>query len=602
MKCLSFSMKRVILLIVFLILLQGVSALSFNELKSSYSAGDKLVVSGSSVDGFLTLEIDCAENIFNIGGVDVNSGVFSKEIYLTKEMVGDCVVVGDINGEEVKSNGFSISSGLSGELTISKTSVYLGEEFLISGLVKRLNGEGVNGVAKISLEGNGVVAFEESVDVRNGNLKYTTKLKDVVGGNYNVDVVISDKYGNEQVYDNQFSLEVKDKIAINAGLNKESYKAGDKIIVSGFVDKENVDIITEIDGKQFVISGKDFEVDYQLPKDTKGGAHVISVNAKDDYGNSGNLVLNYNVEYMPVNLELNVGESYNPGDEVSIMVSLFDQSGELVSGSYIITITQGWTKVLEEERALNEEFKLKLPQYASPGARKIKVKALNFDNEREFVVNTIKKLDISLEGDVLTITNIGNVPFSENLFIEGDGIMKKKMLYLDLGKSTTLDLSFLFGEGDYNINIPFTEQKFDGVKVDNQGVIESVGGGITSITGGVVFNTKEFFGDYSYYVFAILALVVVGIIVFSIKNRIRRVEVAKAREVVAGQRKLREVQQLKGINPGPRHVYGKATSEDVKDFKNRMVNQFRQIEKEEKLYGPRKNPDGSSGGLFSMFK
>ena len=375
--------------------------------------------------------------------------------------------------------------------------------------------------------------------------------------------------------------------------------------------KHNADVIAETDGKQFVSRESDFKIKYILPKNIKSGPHDIIVKAKDDFGNYGELNLKYNIETIPSRLDLIAGEAYNPGDEINMLVNLYDQADDLISGTYNIYIYEGFKKILEEEHSLNEETKLNLPEFAKLGIRKIKISSFGLNKEAQFIINEIKRLEINLNGDILTARNTGNIDFDEELIIKGNELIRTKNLYLGLNEAEEIDLSSLFYEGVYSIEVPFTGQRFDSVSVDEEGVFGTLGNGMTSITGFTVYNVKKTYNKYGYYIIVGLILLIAGLFGMNLMTRIKSINNARKKEYMHGQKRLKELLSMSRTN---KYDFRRASSEDVEYFKNNAVRIYNETEKQERpnrIYNrPRdysrtesnSRNEPPSNGLFSMFK
>jgi len=314
-------------------------------------------------------------------------------------------------------------------------------------------------------------------------------------------------------------------------------------------------------------------------------------------------------------LVIDMKNSYDPGEEINLLVSLYDQAGELIEGSYDLEIFDGWNKVLDEKHSLNNRVKLTLPKHAEPGTRKVKVNSFGLGDSFEFKVNEVKKLEVELQGDNLIVKNIGNSFFDDELEIVGNSITRYKKLNLDIGDSRKFDLGTLFEDGTYNIKIPFTDEEFNGVKVVNEGgVFSSFGEGIVSVTGGATANVKRTID--SFWFLFILGLIALFFVLIMVNGKTRRkvMNSIKYKEYREGKKRREELMN-RPKKKYKKYDFGKPTPEDVEDYKGRITKMFeerdKRKERREYMYGtnrePRKyNKDSSensgNSGLFNMFK
>lgn len=542
-------MKRVSILIIFLLSLSIVSAASFDDFEESYNVGDILTISGSGEGTSVDLTLYCDEDNIDSWDADIEEGLFNQEVELTDHMVGTdmtgtCYIAANIDGDISNSDAFEVVDG-------------------------------------------GSAAVEETLTETT-----TTEIVAPI---------------------------VENTIVITSNLNKNIYIPGDKLVVSGSADNKNADIIVEIDGKQLVSRESNFKIEYILPKDMKSGEHSLLVKAKDDYGNYGEMTLTYNVQSVPTSLELNVGSKYDPGTVVQLVANAYDQAGDLMSGQYTTYVYDGRTEILNEQHNLGEEVGLQLGEFAKPGLRKIKVVAFGLTKEQEFSVNEIKNLDISLNGDELVIRNSGNVNFEEKLIIKGNELVRYKNLNLGLGEVKEVDLSSLFYEGVYNVEIPLTGQIFNSVSVDKEGIFGTLGNRFSGITGFAVYNAKKVYSGYGDFIIGGLILFVIVLFLLNLDFKRRSISGARNKEYLRGQKRLKELQSMP--KRSERYDYRKATSEDVEYFKNNVVNSYNETEKQDhrnKVYNkpgdysrirsgssansPRNEPPSNGGGLFNMFK
>ncbi len=281
-------------------------------------------------------------------------------------------------------------------------------------------------------------------------------------------------------------------------------------IVRGAGDKTvNADIVFTFDDEAYTIStfnGK-FIAMLDVPSDAKTGKHPIKIVAEDSQQNKGSATGEVEVIAVPSRLEIAVQpEAQNPGSEITYTATITDQAGDLLNENVAIAIMQpDGVYMYKGEANSGEQAVYTLGQYAAPGEHAVSASYRNLGAEAKFTINTIKDIRMEQQGESVSVENIGNVLYEEEVSIiaEGDGksyYIKKKM-ELEPGEVGMIELSKEVPYGHYNVLIPqLTAQLLaenetaeentllaEGVEIhDGRSAFKKAGSGLKGITGNIV--------------------------------------------------------------------------------------------------------------------
>jgi len=309
------------------------------------------------------------------------------------------------------------------------------------------------------------------ITIKNGVVNYDYIVDDGTAGKYTINLIIRDSYGNEETFNNIGSFTVLDQLFVFVETNEDSYFPGAIMNVFGQVKTELQDFIgaatieVTMDGvtQSTSISDSQYTLDITIPEDIISGQHVVKVTVKDSNGNTGSGTVYIEVLPQPTKITValeDVGGEIEPEDEIKIISYLYDQADEKIEENIILEVYDA-----EEERisqksvATGEEAIFQVPQYAKPGTWTIK--AYYADENGEIIVSdedtieiaTVQELDYYIEDEVLYITNIGNVKYTEDVEIEVDGVDRDFLLTKtrNLGVGETIEIKPIKGQSSYLI-------------------------------------------------------------------------------------------------------------------------------------------------------
>lgn len=612
---------------------------------SRYNLGDGVLFSGmvardsgETFDLNIILKCNNAEEQVGVEVLDlrdIKPKEFSRFVTLPSSLLGKCVVKLNLfnkNGALVETKifeGFELTNELFGNFEISKSNFQLGDSLSINGLISKVNGDVVDGTAVIYFKRGNVNMFLDTEEVVDGSLDYSKELTRLPAGEYKINIVVSDNFGNNHRFNDFFTIAITNNLDISVNLDKTGYDPGDQMVLSGHIVSgltlsnlllkftfETGDV-----DKKLSSSSDLFSINYLIPDKVKTGKHTVNITASDDKGNYGFKVVEYNVNARPTLLKLKLDDSsYLPGSVVSFSTSLLDQAGdEIGQGISVYLLDLDGKSVSNKIVSSGASSNILLPGDAKPGLWKLRTEGLGLSDEASFNVKEHQSLDVNLDGSSLVVSNKGNVPFKGPFDVEAGDLKSFTNLKLKLGETKNIDLKKLFPPGSYEVRVPSLEKAFDNVVIPKKKSFFNFGG----ITGDAIKNV----GDSPLRVgtlFISLALIC-GVLLFLFLGKKRggnvfrdkaynkkdgsfgkSASLSSDKDYLLGRKKLEEL-KAKGIRKDRPVEYGKATQEDVDYWKKKVQQTFEEQErnktKNEFLRFQEKSMEENKPkkGLFNMF-
>ena len=174
-------------------------------------------------------------------------------------------------------------------------------------------------------------------------------------------------------------------------------------------------------------------------------------------------------------LGIQVKDNYTPGENLNFKIILYDNNNNEISGRVNFEIRDPYNNITQGTVNSGEIINYNLPNDAWRGLWEIIANYNDIEQKEYFGVLELEKADIKLEGQLLIIKNIGNVPYKKLITISiGDNKETWKgnaLVPLDVGESKKIKLT---GNGSYDIRVN------DGTQEDDL-VFESV-----ALTGNVI--------------------------------------------------------------------------------------------------------------------
>ena len=482
-------MKRGLILVLFLLAIPLVSAeISIDgPTEKIYNLGDSISVSGyilrpETTLALFTLSLNCNNKLQVLArttNLESNLKYKFLEALAIPPITGDnctleaALYINGNNVESKESKTFSITRDLSGVFNIEKNIIQLGDTIAIDGTITRLNGKTINGLATIFLKQNGVNYFVDTTPVINSQLDYSYITVSNPAGTYNIDIQVSDAYGNQFLFENILNLEIIDKIELTAEVDRANVNPSEKIKVSGKAETslkraiEVGNVKLELDKEVFETRlGKNqaYEYEIELKGDIKAGEHTINVNVEDSLGNHGEAQTTFIVKQVPTDLKNTLNEvNFLPEEQLTVSSQLYDQTNDIINTTVTIEIKDSEGKeVFKKIVQTGGEISYSFPQFAIPGQWTVKTSSSGLKLEETLSVSEVVKAEVILENGVITITNMGNVDYKKPINIKLDGqedSVITKSPSLKPGKSTKIELADEVKAGSYDIEISYDDKK-----------------------------------------------------------------------------------------------------------------------------------------------
>lgn len=184
-------------------------------------------------------------------------------------------------------------------------------------------------------------------------------------------------------------------------------------------------------------------------------------------------------------LDIEVKDSYLPGDDVSFKIILYDDNNQIINQEISYKVQNYYSDIFKEGIAQSGELiSFRLPQDTEQKPWKITAMYQDKEISRLFNVGELKKADIKLEGDTIIITNLGNVPYEKNILIYIGENYQTASVYLEVGQTKKIRLTA--PEGNYDIKVIEGDSsqaiEFKGVSLSGNVV------GVQSVVGEGAFN------------------------------------------------------------------------------------------------------------------
>lgn len=168
-------------------------------------------------------------------------------------------------------------------------------------------------------------------------------------------------------------------------------------------------------------------------------------------------------------LDIEVKDSYVPGDEVRFRVVLYDDKNNKIQGQIDYTLQDYYTESMIGGVAdSGQEIVYKLPTDAYQGPWKITAEYDGIKREVLFNVGELQKAEIILEGDTIIIKNIGNAFYDKRILIYIGDIDQTAQVYLEIGQEKRIRLTA--PDGKYDVRV---------IEGNEENVLEFKGVGLT---------------------------------------------------------------------------------------------------------------------------
>lgn len=287
-----------------------------------------------------------------------------------------------------------------------------------------------------------------------GDLKGICKIKATIPKDYS--------------FTNEFTI--SESVKVEAIVNKNNFNPEEEVIITGNATKESgsefngfIEIVFSKDSKiklkqTDIATQNKFSSKIKLPKTMEAGDYSTTITAyeKSSEGiitNRGFVTREIAVPQIPTNLEIFFEQrEINPGETLKIKAILHDQTGEKINAFAVISIKDEGNKVLEQvDKQTDSLLEYKIREGTLPGDWKIVAISNQITKEETFRIKEQEKISIDIINETVILTNIGNIPYNEVVFVKIGDEPFSINASLRLGESKKYLLTA--PNGEYNVKI-----------------------------------------------------------------------------------------------------------------------------------------------------
>lgn len=231
-------------------------------------------------------------------------------------------------------------------------------------------------------------------------------------------------------------------------------------------------------------------------------------------------------------LGIDIKESFSSGETIAFTINIFDSQNNIIPGEINVRIEDA-EKTNSIEKTVNSGEMTSIV-LENPRAGYWSISAVYRDATLKefFSIEASEKIEFNIQGDVLTVRNIGNSRYTKNIdIIIGDSLGTKKV-DLDVGEEMSFRL--IAPNGNYLVKITDGETTYSRADVALTGNVigildKNVAESKTSVTGGLRPESEsigeETFSDSirnKSFVYVFILVVVGAAILLAIERRYRK--------------------------------------------------------------------------------
>jgi len=608
-----------LLVLIVLFMIQTVSAgIVLNNFETVYNKGELLpveisILSDTAInDGLLDVKLVCEGKEFMLPDSPYKIRIDPKitkivninNFRIPAAAFGDCHIKVMLSNWDPKSSAiFEVSNELKayGDFQINPVQLQLGKTLTLYGYLTSIKSgaEQIKGLATIYFKTEDKTYYAKDVVVDDNKIKFSYTAIGNKPGDYSIDVLVEDSYGNSKIFTDVANFKILDKVYIFVEPVQTKVLPGSTLHLSGelstalgeVVKKGDVKIILLDESHNTIINDGKFFYDLKLPTNIGSGEQTITFSFEEETGNKGSIIRKIQVEPVPKEIKLNTFQTIlKPQEVLETAIYIYDQGNDEIQDTLKVELvdTNGKSMYLGNVES-EEKLSITIPQHGVPGIWKLKASYQGLEAEKTVNIDKVKNVDVKLVDNILYITNTGNVDYNEPVSVslnDGEFILKKEVS-LKPGGVLTVDLADEAPYGEYNLRVTgaaVSDNNFDNIFIRGKG-------------------KKSLNIIYS----ALLILVIAALAYLTIfkKRHFRSAEVVHYKNVAHGQRKLKELKELKEAEDSKKPRFF-TRERGIEDFKQRMLKDINETEDKYKGYRSSDEDDGHKDddqpkGLFNMF-
>ncbi len=157
-------------------------------------------------------------------------------------------------------------------------------------------------------------------------------------------------------------------------------------------------------------------------------------------------------------------DNYTPGENLNFKIILYDNDNNEINGRVNFEIRDHYKNIVQEGAVNSGEIiNFNLPNDAWRGYWQITARYNDIEEREYFNVSELEKADIKLEGQLLIITNIGNVPYKKSINIYIGDHKETALVPLGIGESKKIKLTAPNDTYEIKINDGTEEKVFENI-------------------------------------------------------------------------------------------------------------------------------------------
>ncbi|MCK4997211.1 hypothetical protein KAS08_02810 [Candidatus Pacearchaeota archaeon] len=319
------------------------------------------------------------------------------------------------------------------------------------------------------------------------------------------------------------TFSIVDDVIVAASLDKATYNPGEAITVNVEAIKKNghplkgfIEATNATSFSKAIENGKVSEV-FSLPETAEAGTYLLNIYVydvgADSVLNTGSSEASFKINQIASSIVMSLSDSKAiPGEEFTIGMEIFDQSGIKMDGTVGAEIITPDNKIIEKTINSGELTSINFLPNSTAGIWRISASFNGLIEQREFQMEEIQKVEFDIEDSVLTVTNVGNSLYNKTISVQIGGEERELELKINMGETRKFNLGA--PNGKYEVLVD------DGETSINRQILLT--GNVISVSN---FNGFNFFKNYG--IFLVFLIAIVGSVGFIYLKKSRKSKVSR---------------------------------------------------------------------------
>jgi len=329
--------------------------------------------------------------------------------------------------------------------------------------------ENTNNFVKVNLvcDNSSELILQMPVSLASGEDKKVSVGLDISGeilNNTKGECQIEANYGND--LQKSSSFEISDYIKVDVKADKSEINPDELILITGTAIKknsENAKGIVEVTNSELKINANttsengSFSLTIPVAETTKSGQYTLNIKVyekeNEKITNNGESSVVIKIRQVPKRLEIVSDESSIKGKTTLTFETLiYDQAEQEIQDNVnVIFKDNNGEEILSKLVKTKEKTTINFESNSTPGYWKIEASTSKLNSSRLIYVSENEEAEFSIIDDILTIKNIGNVPYKKPVEIDIGDKAETKQVDIGVGGDTKFKLNA--PDGSYKISI-----------------------------------------------------------------------------------------------------------------------------------------------------